>query len=105
VDLSEMLPQQIMKSFDCSPKSRFSMVSLSYSILSSIFSIIVKLTGEFTSLEEPTDDSDIAIVMVFPADGSDFVGSKGESNPRNRCESSDFQSSGPSPDPSLQRPE
>jgi hypothetical protein len=36
----------------------------------------VKLTGEFTSVEEPTDDSDIAIVAVFPADGSDFVGSE-----------------------------
>jgi hypothetical protein len=42
--------------------------------LSSIFSVVVKLTNEFTSLEEPTDDSDIAIVAVFPADGSDFVG-------------------------------
>jgi hypothetical protein len=70
--------------------------------LPSIFSIVVKLTGEFTSLEEPTDDSDIAIVVVFPSDGSDFVG--GESNPRNRCESSDFQSSGQSPDLGLQRP-
>jgi hypothetical protein len=36
----------------------------------------VKLTGEFTSLEEPTDDSDMAIVVVFSADGSDFVGSE-----------------------------
>jgi hypothetical protein len=52
--------------------------------LSSIFFIIVKLTNEFTSWEEPTDDFDIAIVAVFPADGSDFVGS----NPRNRRETS-----------------
>jgi hypothetical protein len=37
------------------------------------FSIVAKLTGEFTSLEEPTDDSGIAIVAVFPADRSDFV--------------------------------
>jgi hypothetical protein len=28
----------------------------------------VKLTDEFTSLEEPTDDSDIAIVAVCSAD-------------------------------------
>jgi hypothetical protein len=34
-----------------------------------MLSIIVKMTGEFTSMEEPTDDSDIAIVVVFPADG------------------------------------
>jgi hypothetical protein len=44
--------------------------------LSSILSVVVKLTGEFTSLEEPTDDNDIAILAVFPADGSDFVGSE-----------------------------
>jgi hypothetical protein len=68
-----MLPQQIMKSSDCSPKSRFSMVLLSSSILSSIFSVVMKLTGGFTSLEEPTDYSDIAIVIVFLADRSDFV--------------------------------
>jgi hypothetical protein len=34
------------------------------------------LTGEFTSLEEPTDDPDIAIVLVSLADGSNFVGSE-----------------------------
>jgi hypothetical protein len=38
-----------------------------------MFFIVAKLTGEFTSLEEPTDDSDIAIVTVLLADGSDFV--------------------------------
>jgi hypothetical protein len=42
----------------------------------------VKLTGEFTSLEEPTDDSDIAIVMVFPTDGSDFVGFERQIEPK-----------------------
>jgi hypothetical protein len=36
----------------------------------------VKLTGEFTLLEEPIDDSVIAIFMVFPADEFDFNGSK-----------------------------
>jgi hypothetical protein len=41
----------------------------------------VKLTGEFTSLEEPTDDSDIAAVTVFPADGPDFVGSERQIEP------------------------
>jgi hypothetical protein len=39
-----------------------------------MFSIIVKLIGEFTSLEEPTYDSDIAVVAVFPADGPDSIG-------------------------------
>jgi hypothetical protein len=40
-----------------------------------MFSVIVKLTGEFASLEEHTNDLDIAIVAVFLADGSDLVGS------------------------------
>jgi hypothetical protein len=39
-----------------------------------VVSIGVKLTGEFTSLEEPTDESDIAADAVSPADGPDFVG-------------------------------
>jgi hypothetical protein len=42
----------------------------------------MKLTGEFTSLEEPTDDSDIAIVTVFLADGSDFVRSERQIEPK-----------------------
>jgi hypothetical protein len=42
----------------------------------------MKLTGEFTLLEEPTDDSDTAIVAVFPADGSDFVGSERQIEPK-----------------------
>jgi hypothetical protein len=36
----------------------------------------MKLTGEFTLLEEPADDYDTTIVAVFPADGSNFIGSK-----------------------------
>jgi hypothetical protein len=50
--------------------------------LSSIFSVVVKLIGEFTSLEEPTDDSDIAIVTVFHANGSDFDGSDRQIDPK-----------------------
>jgi hypothetical protein len=42
-------------------------------IFSFISSIATKLIGEFTSLKEPTDDSNIAIVMVLLADGFDFV--------------------------------
>jgi hypothetical protein len=36
----------------------------------------VRLTGEFTSLEEPTDDPDIVILSALLADGPDFVASK-----------------------------
>jgi hypothetical protein len=36
----------------------------------------VRLTGEFTSLEEPTDDPDAVILSVLLADGPDFVGSE-----------------------------
>jgi hypothetical protein len=50
--------------------------------LSPIFSIVAKLTGEFTSLEDPTDDSDIAIVAIFLADGSDFVKSERRIEPK-----------------------
>jgi hypothetical protein len=42
-----------------------------------------KLTGEFTSLEEPSDDSDIATVLGSLADGPVFVG------PERRIEPSD----------------
>jgi hypothetical protein len=51
------------------------MILSSSSILSSML-VVVKLTGEFTSLEEPAYNSDMAIVTVVPADRSDFVGSK-----------------------------
>jgi hypothetical protein len=36
----------------------------------------VKLTVEFTSLEEPTDDPDAVILSVLLADRPDFVGSE-----------------------------
>jgi hypothetical protein len=42
----------------------------------------VKLTGEFTSLEEPTDDPDIVIVLVSLADGSSFAGSERRVEPK-----------------------
>jgi hypothetical protein len=38
------------------------------------FSIAVRLTGEFASLEEPTDDPDLAIISVLLVDGPDFAG-------------------------------
>jgi hypothetical protein len=65
----------------------FSYVKVSHEFVeffnfSSLFSIVAKLTSEFTSLEEPTDDSDIAIVVVFPIDGSDFVESERRVEPK-----------------------
>jgi hypothetical protein len=48
----------------------------SSSIFSPVFSAVVKLTGEFISLEEPTDDPDTVIVLVSLANGSSFAGSE-----------------------------
>jgi hypothetical protein len=77
--LLETLPLRVVKSFMSRSKlsiassmSRFPLVSVS----SSIFSIVAKLTGEFASLEEPTNDSVVLTVAVYPADGSDFVESE-----------------------------
>jgi hypothetical protein len=63
------------------------MISSSSSVLSTIFSIGVKLTGESTSLEEPTDDSYIAVDVVFSADGPDSSDLKGELFPKIQRES------------------
>jgi hypothetical protein len=68
-----------------------------------MFSVIVKLIGEFTSLEEPTDDSDIAAVMVFLLMDLILLDLRGELNPRNRRKSLRFQMSGPSPDLGFRR--
>jgi hypothetical protein len=56
--------------------SGFSMVLSSFLIFPLVFSVVAKLTEEFTLLEEPTDDPDIVIVLVLLADGSGFVGSE-----------------------------
>jgi hypothetical protein len=48
----------------------------------SIVSVSVKLIGEFTSLEEPTDESDITADAVSSADGPDVVGSNRRIEPR-----------------------
>jgi hypothetical protein len=58
------------------------MVSSSSSIFPSEFSVVAKLTGEFTSLEEPTDDSDLATVLVSLADRSGFIGSERRIEPK-----------------------
>jgi hypothetical protein len=47
-----------------------------------MFSVVAKLTSEFTSLEEPSDDSVIAIITVLLADGSDFVKSERRIEPK-----------------------
>jgi hypothetical protein len=46
------------------------------------FPIVAKLTGKFASLEEPTDDSVITIVPVFPTDVSDFIKSERRVEPK-----------------------
>jgi hypothetical protein len=51
-------------------------VSSGSSNFSCKFSVAAKLTDEFASLEEPTDDPDAVILSVLPADRTDFVGSE-----------------------------
>jgi hypothetical protein len=53
-----------------------SRVPLNSLIFFLVFSVAPKLTGEFTSLEEPTDDPEIVIVLILLADGPDFAGSE-----------------------------
>jgi hypothetical protein len=45
------------------------------------FSVAVKLTGEFASLEEPTDDPDLAVTSGLLVDGPDFAGPKRQVEP------------------------
>jgi hypothetical protein len=52
------------------------MISLSFSIVLSLFFIGLKPTGEFTSLEEPAKVSAFAVDVVFLADAPDFIGSE-----------------------------
>jgi hypothetical protein len=58
------------------------MVSSPSVIFLSSVSVSAKLTGEFTLLEEPSDDYDIAIVLDSLADGSGFTGSKRRIEPK-----------------------
>jgi hypothetical protein len=57
--------------------SSFFVVLSSSSIFPHVSSAVAKLTDEFTSLEEPTDDPDIVTVLILLAGGSGFVGSEG----------------------------
>jgi hypothetical protein len=47
----------------------FCPVSSGSSNFSCRFSVTAKLTGEFSSLEEPIDDPDLAIILVLLVDG------------------------------------
>jgi hypothetical protein len=66
-------------------------ISLGSSNFPSRFSIAAKLTSEFTSLEEPTDDPDAVVLSALPADGTSFVGSERRVDPKVRCRSLDFR--------------
>jgi hypothetical protein len=52
------------------------MVSSPFAILLSSVPISAKLTGEFTLLEESSDDSDVVSVLDLLADGPGFAGSE-----------------------------
>jgi hypothetical protein len=58
------------------------MVSSTSAIFPSSIYIAAKLTDEFTLLEEPIDDSDIAAVLALLADGSDKTGSERRIEPK-----------------------
>jgi hypothetical protein len=47
-----------------------------------VFSVAAKLTGEFTSLEKPSDDPDSVIVLALLADGPDSTGSERRVEPK-----------------------
>jgi hypothetical protein len=40
------------------------------------------LTGEFTSLDEPTEVPEVATIMFCPADGPEFIGSERRTEPK-----------------------
>jgi hypothetical protein len=51
-------------------------ISSGSSIFPYKFSVAAKLTGEFASLEEPTDDPDAVILSALSANGTDFIESE-----------------------------
>jgi hypothetical protein len=58
------------------------MISSSSSNVLYNFSVDLKLASEFTSLEEPADDSDLAADAVFTVDGSEFIRSERQIEPK-----------------------
>jgi hypothetical protein len=63
------------------------MISLSSLIVFHLLFIGFMLTGEFTSLDEPTDVFEVAVIAVFLADGPKFTGSKRWVEPRDPTQS------------------
>jgi hypothetical protein len=59
----------------------FRPVSSGSSNFSCRFSVAARLTGKFASLEEPTDDPDLAIISVLLVDGPYFAGSERQVEP------------------------
>jgi hypothetical protein len=59
----------------------FRPVSSGSSNFSCRFSVVATLTSEFALLEEPTDDPDLAIILVLLVDGPDSVGSERQVEP------------------------
>jgi hypothetical protein len=58
------------------------MIPLSSFIVFLLLFIGLMLTGEFTSLEEPTDASEVDASAVFHTDGPEFIESKRRMEPR-----------------------
>jgi hypothetical protein len=59
----------------------FCPVSSGSSNFSCRFSVAAKLTGKFASLEEPTDDPDLAIISVLLVNEPDFAGPERQVEP------------------------
>jgi hypothetical protein len=58
------------------------LISSSSSTVLSLFFVGLKLTGEFTSLEEPTKAFNFAAEAVFTVDGPEFMRSEMRTEPR-----------------------
>jgi hypothetical protein len=58
------------------------MILSSLLIVFPLLFVVFVLTGEFTSLDEPTDVSEVAAIAVFPANEPEFVGSESRIEPR-----------------------
>jgi hypothetical protein len=58
------------------------MISSSSSIVLHFPFVSFMLTNEFTLLDEPTEVYEVAAIRVFPADGSEFIGSERRTEPR-----------------------
>jgi hypothetical protein len=64
---------------DDSSRSKLSMISSS---TLAVFFVDLTLTGEFSSLDEPTDASMVVVFVISFADGPDSIGSERRVEPR-----------------------